>query len=81
MNLTKYTPKIIVRLISKPYGPAVIAFMGGAGLELFMNKFYIGEANIYKSIERNLSDEFAKNRFELEKCLAESQEGRDNDSI
>lgn len=80
MDLKKYIPRFLARLVVKPYGPAVIAFTAGAGLELFMNKFYIGEANIYKSIEKNLSDEFARNRFELEKCLAQSQDREQLDS-
>lgn len=73
MDILKYTPKIITYFIQKPYGPPVVLFLAGAGLELFMVKFHVGKANIYRSIERNLSNEFARNRFELEKNLVESK--------
>ena len=77
MDIIKYTPRIISYFLRKSYGPPVAAFLGGASLELSMVKFHVGEVNIYKVIERNLSNEFAKNRFELEKNLANTKEETD----
>lgn len=50
----------------------VTFFCAGAGLELFMNFFHIGEANIYRSIERAISTSNAEQQFNSEKQLYES---------
>lgn len=59
------------------YSHIVGFFTAGAGLELFMNLFYIGEANIYRSIKKNTSDYKAEKQFEAEKFIFETvEEGR-----
>lgn len=49
----------------------VLFFLGGAGLELFMNFFHVGEANIYRSIRKSLSTSAAESQFEAEKRVYE----------
>ena len=53
------------------HGHYVLFFSAGAGLELFMNFFHVGEVNIYRSIKRSMSDSRAIKQFELEKNLYE----------
>lgn len=62
------------RVINLPYSHYVIFFTAGAGLELFMNYFYIGEANIYRSIKKNQSASKAQEQFELERQVFEQIE-------
>lgn len=55
-------------LSARPY---ITLFCAGAGLELFMNFFHVGEANIYKSISRAMSTANAEKQFEAERLLFE----------
>lgn len=52
-----------------------IGFAAGASLELFMNYFHVGEANIYKSIEKRTSDSIAQSRFDMERFIFEEFSG------
>lgn len=65
--LIRLTPNFIKKLIRKPYGIPLIFFATGAGVELFMNYFHIGEANIYNSIRKNLSTSLAQDQFKAER--------------
>lgn len=49
----------------------VLFFLAGAGLEVFMNLFHVGEANIYRSIRKSLSTSRAEEQFEAEKRIYE----------
>lgn len=49
----------------------VIFFLAGAGLEVFMNFFHVGEANIYRSIRKSLSTSRAESQFEAERKIYE----------
>lgn len=64
----------IQHLLSKPYTHYALFFSAGAGLELFMNLFHIGEISLYRTIKRNLSTSRAEEQFELEKALYEKIE-------
>lgn len=65
---------LLAKTLKWPYSHLVICFSAGVGLELFMNLFHIGEANIYRSVRRSLSDSEAKKQFELERALFEKLE-------
>lgn len=68
----KIIPPFVDTFLPPRYRPVVICFFGGAGLELFMNFFHIGEASIYRSILKNMSDTLAQNQFEAEKITTEA---------
>jgi low temperature requirement protein LtrA len=63
-----------------PYSHYVIFFSAGVGLELFMNYFHIGEANIYRSIKKNISASRAQEQFDLEKQIYEHIESLRSDN-
>lgn len=65
-------PKQIQNFINWKYSHYVSSFCAGAGLELFMNFFHVGEANIYRSINRSLSTSKAESQFEAERLLYEA---------
>lgn len=48
-----------------------VAFCFGAGLEVFMNLFWVRNANIYKSMRERISSEMAENSFVIEKSFYE----------
>lgn len=62
------------RILSIPYAHYVIFFSAGAGLELFMNHFQVGDISIYRVIKRNLSDTRAQEQFDLERAVFERYE-------
>lgn len=62
----------IKHIVSKPSTHYVVFFSFGAGLEIFMNLFHIGDISIYRTIKRNLSNARAEEQFEREKALFES---------
>lgn len=62
------------KLLKWRYSQYVIIFSAGAGLELFMNFFHVGEISIYRSIKRSLSDSRAEEQFLREKSLFETIE-------
>lgn len=64
-------PAPLREFINWKYSHYVTFFSAGAGLELFMNYFHIGEANIYNSIRRSLSTSQAEKQFEAERHLFE----------
>lgn len=68
----KIIPPSVEAFLPPRYKPVVLCFLSGAGLELFMNYFYIGEANIYRSILKNTSTSIAENQFEAERITVES---------
>lgn len=72
-------PDQVSKFIEWKYSHIVACFIAGAGLELFMNFFHIGEANIYRSIKKNLSTSEAEKRFEAERMLFEKLEGNDSE--
>lgn len=49
----------------------VTFFCAGAGLELFMNFFHVGEISIYRTIKNRLSETRAQEQFEAERMLLE----------
>lgn len=59
------------KILKPSHGRILTFFVAGAFLELFMNYFHVGEANIYRSIEKNMSNSIAESRFELEKTVYE----------
>lgn len=59
-------PAQVGKYLDWKYSHYVTFFAAGAGLELFMNYFHIGEANIYRSIRKNLSTSRAQDQFEFE---------------
>lgn len=67
-------PDLLINFIKWRYSHLVTFSIAGAGLELFMNLFHIGEANIYRSIKKVASDEKAKSAFEEERRVYESVE-------
>lgn len=67
MEFVKNT-KLYRILFARPY---ITSFCAGAGLELFMNFFHVGEASIYRSISRNMSTSNAERQFEAERLLYE----------
>lgn len=71
---------LVRSLVNIPYIHLPIAFFAGASLELFMNFFYIGEANIYRSIEKNMSDSIAENKFLMEKQIFEELLSENNET-
>lgn len=73
-------PVPISNFIKWKYSHIVTFFIAGAGLELFMNFFHIGEANIYRSIKKNLSTSEAERRFEAERMLFEKVQASDSDN-
>lgn len=70
MQMMKPSAKL-TNFIKWRYSHYVICFTAGASLELFMNFFHVGEANIYRSIRKSLSTSSAEKRFEAEKFLYE----------
>lgn len=56
----------------------VTFFIAGAGLEMFMNLFHVGEANIYRSINKSLSTSRAESQFEQERQLYEKIESSED---
>lgn len=72
-------PVILANFINRRYSHIVIFSTAGAGLELFMNFFHIGEVNIYRSIKRSLSTTAAQQQFEAEKSIFERVESSDDD--
>lgn len=68
---TMKLPSVVIDFINRPYSHYVISFTAGAGLELFMNLFHVGEISIYNSIKKNLSTQKAEQLFEAEKALFE----------
>lgn len=64
--------RFIPTVLGRPYIQYGGFFLAGVGLELFMNFFHIGEANIYRSILKNISQEEAERRFLVEKELYET---------
>lgn len=70
-------PNMLVQIksiLSKPYAHYVVFFSAGAGLELFMNLFHIGEISIYRTIRRNLSTSQAEAQFQSERDIFEKIE-------
>lgn len=63
--------------INWKYQHYVSFFIWGAGLELFMNLFHVGEASIYRSINRSLSTSRAEKQFEVEKYVFERLEAEE----
>lgn len=61
------------------YSHYVTCFCAGAGLELFMNFFHVGEVNIYRSIKRSLSDSRAESKFEAERLFFEKINSSEDD--
>lgn len=61
----------VKQVLSKPYSHYVIFFSSGAGLELFMNFFHVGDASIYRSIKKNISTSRAQEQFEVEREIFE----------
>lgn len=73
-------PAQVSNFIRWKYSHIVTFFITGASLELFMNFFHIGEANIYRSIKKNLSTSEAERRFEAERMLFENVEASDSEN-
>lgn len=73
-------PAPISNFIKWKYSHIVIFFTAGVSLELFMNFFHIGEANIYRSVKKNLSSSEAERRFEAERMLFEKVEASDSEN-
>lgn len=63
--------KFVTNFIEWRYSHYITCFTAGAGLELFMNFFQVGEANIYRSIKRTLSTTRAEEQFEAERAVFE----------
>lgn len=70
-------PYLLTNYIRWPYSHYLTFSVAGAGLELFMNFFHVGEASIYRSIKKNLSTERAESTFEAEKSVFERVEADD----
>ncbi|KAG9510489.1 Small integral membrane protein 4, partial [Fragariocoptes setiger] len=49
-----------------PYASLPWFFLAGAGLELFMNKFNVGEVSLYKTIRRRMVESESRRQFEAE---------------
>lgn len=63
------------------YSHLLIFFISGASLELIFNFFHIKDANIYRSIKKNLSTSEAERRFEAERMLFEKIQAGDDDML
>lgn len=73
--------KPLSQILQKPYMQYGCFFCAGAALEVFMNFFHIGQANIYRSILKNLSDSRAQERFQVEKQLYETINSEDLEEV